>query len=274
MDTQINIIELALLLIILGLLTVLVRRHQPIALRREEVILDTCALIDGRIVDVAHSGFLTSDLVIPRSVIAELQYMADHGDSHKRERARYGLDVAKRLQEEAHVRISTDSIDDSKPVDERLISLAKKRKAALCTVDFNLNKVAQIEGVRVLNVNELAQELRPHILPGETSEIKIVDKGQDRQQGIGYLPDGSMVVVERAGSKIGRTIRVEFSRMLQTQAGRMMFAVPLENSHQAQEQHSQTSSSAGNSGGSQKESRPRRYRSKKESYANTKNSGR
>lgn len=268
MDTQINIIELVLLLLIIGLLTVLVRRHQPIALRREEVILDTCALIDGRIVDVAHSGFLTSALVIPRSVIAELQYMADHGDSHKRERARYGLDVAKRLQEEANVRIASDSIDNSTPVDERLIALAKKRKAALCTVDFNLNKVAQIEGVRVLNVNELAQELRPHILPGETSDIKIVDKGQDRQQGVGYLPDGSMVVVERAGGKIGRTIRVEFSRMLQTQAGRMMFAVPVENgsshsSHSVQEQ----ANSQSNSGNSQ-----RRYRGKKEVH--NKNSGR
>lgn len=221
---MLQIINLILLLIAVGELTLLAKRHTFTGRRGTMIVLDTCALIDGRVIDLVRSGFLSSPLIIPRSVIAELQYLADHGDPYKRERARYGLDVAKQLQEQAQVTISTEAIDAAKPVDERLIALAKKYKAILYTTDFNLNKVAQIEGVRVLNVNEIAQNLRPHVLPGETMDIKIIDKGQDRQQGVGYLPDGTMVVVEHGAGRRGQIVRVEFTRMLQTQAGRMMFA--------------------------------------------------
>jgi uncharacterized protein YacL len=221
---MIELLNLILLLIAVGMLGILLRRRPRTRRAADAVILDSCALIDGRIIDLVRSGFLRSHLVIPRSVIAELQHLADHGDSYKRERARYGLDVAKQLQEGTDVTVSNEPMDAGKPVDERLIALAKQRNALLYTTDFNLNKVAQIEGVKVLNVNEIAQYLRPHVLPGETADIKIIDRGQDRQQGVGYLPDGTMVVVEHAGSRKGRTIKVEFTRMLQTQAGRMMFA--------------------------------------------------
>lgn len=228
-----DVVNLLLLLIIIGLLVTHTQKRSPaIRRRKDEVILDSCALIDGRIVDLVRSGFVRSELIIPRSVIAELQHLADHGDSYKRERARYGLDVAKQLQEGTAVTVSKEELNPELPVDERLIVLAKQRRAALYTTDFNLNKVAQIEGVQVLNINELSQYLRPHVLPGETREIKIIDKGQDRAQGVGYLPEGTMVVVEGAANKIGKTLQVEFTRMLQTQAGRMMFAtIAQQNGH-------------------------------------------
>jgi uncharacterized protein YacL len=222
---MLQIINLLLLLIAIGELSILLRRRPRQTTTSDKVILDSCALIDGRISDLVRSGFMRSHLIIPRSVVAELQHLADHGDAYKRERARYGLDIAKQLQEESpRVSVSNEAINTDVPVDERLIALAKKYHALLYTTDFNLNKVAQIEGVRVLNVNEIAQYLRPHVLPGETAEVKIIDKGQDRQQGVGYLPDGTMVVVEHGSGHIGKTIKVEFTRMLQTQAGRMMFA--------------------------------------------------
>lgn len=224
---MVEIIILVLVLIAVGQLSLLLARRASLAgphYRRDEVVLDTCALIDGRIIELVSSGFLRSRLVIPRSVLAELQHLADHGDSYKRDRARYGLDVARQLQETGNVVVTKESLDNHKPVDERLIAIAKRRRALLYTTDFNLNKVANIEGVKVLNVNELSQSLRPHVLPGETKEVKIIDRGQDKQQGVGYLADGTMVVVERAGKLVGKTLRVEFTRMLQTQAGRMMFA--------------------------------------------------
>lgn len=191
------------------------------------IILDTCALIDGRIVDVVKSGFLPRRIVVPQFVIAELQFLADRGDSHKRERARFGLDVIRNLQDLRHadVGIAREQFPDIKEVDDKLIALAKQYGAMLYTTDYNLNKVAQIEGVIVLNVNELAQALRPHRLPGERLEIKITQTGQDKTQGVGYLEDGTMVVVEKAGNRIGQRVAVEFSRILQTQAGKMMFAV-------------------------------------------------
>ena len=194
---------------------------------RGGMIMDTCALIDGRIIDIAKSGFVTQNLVIPQFVIAELQYLADNGDSHKRERARFGLDVIRDLQDmrRVNVMIAREQFPNIKEVDDKLIALAKQYGAMLYTTDYNLNKVAQIEGVHVLNVNELAQALRPHRLPGEKLEIKITQVGQDKTQGVGYLEDGTMVVVEKAGNKIGQRVSVEFSRILQTQAGKMMFAV-------------------------------------------------
>lgn len=193
---------------------------------KNQMVIDTSGLIDGRLVDIVQSGFVPQRIIIPQFVVAELQLLADQGDSFKRERARFGLDVVRRLQDmrQTDVIIRPGMARGIKEVDDKLVALAKRTGAMLYTTDFNLNKVAEIEGVRVLNVNELAQALRGMHLPGEKSEIKITQVGQDRSQGVGYLEDGTMVVVEKAGNKIGQKVPVEFSRMLQTQAGKMMFA--------------------------------------------------
>lgn len=205
----------------------LFKKKKPESGASHAIILDTCALIDGRIIAIAKAGFAPSKLIIPQFVIAELQFLADRGDSQKRERARFGLDVIRDLQDlrRVSVVIAREQFKNIKEVDDKLIALAKQYGAKLYTTDYNLNKVAQIEGVTVLNVNELAQALRPPRLPGEQVEIKITQLGQDRTQGVGYLEDGTMVVVEKAGKLVGQRIRVEFSRILQTQAGKMMFAV-------------------------------------------------
>jgi uncharacterized protein YacL len=194
---------------------------------KNQMVIDTSGLIDGRLVDIVQSGFVPQRIIIPQFVVAELQLLADKGDSFKRERARYGLEVVRRLQDlrQTDVVIRPGMTRGIKEVDDKLVALAKKLGAMLYTTDFNLNQVAQIEGVRVLNVNELAQSLRAMHLPGEKTEIKITNVGQDRSQGVGYLEDGTMVVVEKAGNLVGQKVYVEFSRMLQTQAGKMMFAV-------------------------------------------------
>ena len=190
------------------------------------VILDTSAIMDGRVVEVVRSGFVPGEILIPRFVIAELQLLADKSDHLKRERARYGLQVIQELQDSRHAEvkiISDDAVEES-GVDEKLVKVAVRTGSLLYTTDYNLLKVAEIEGVRVLNVNELAQNLRPSRLPGEKAEIKIVQKGQEKTQGVGYLDDGTMVVVENAGNSMGKQVQVEFTRNLQTTAGRMMFA--------------------------------------------------
>jgi uncharacterized protein YacL len=194
---------------------------------KNQMVIDTSGLIDGRLVDIVQSGFVPQRIIVPQFVVAELQMLADKGDSFKRERARYGLEVVRRLQDlrQTDVVIRPGMARGIKEVDDKLVALAKKLGAMLYTTDFNLNQVAQIEGVRVLNVNELAQSLRAMHLPGEKAEIKITNVGQDRTQGVGYLEDGTMVVVEKAGNMVGQKVFVEFSRMLQTQAGKMMFAV-------------------------------------------------
>lgn len=194
---------------------------------KNQMVVDTSGLIDGRIIDIVGSGFVPPRLIIPQFVVAELQFLADQGDAYKRERARYGLDVVRRLQDlrQTEVVIKPGMARGIKEVDDKLVALAKKSGAMLYTTDFNLNQVAQIEGVRVLNVNELAQGLRAMHLPGEKREIKITQVGQDRSQGVGYLEDGTMVVVEQGAKKLNQHVQVEFTRMLQTQAGKMMFAV-------------------------------------------------
>jgi len=190
------------------------------------VVLDTSGLIDGRIVEIAKAGFVPQNVVVPQFVIAELQFLADHGDSHKRERARYGLDVIRELQDvrRIEVSISREKFPSIKEVDDKLVALARQYGAYLYTTDFNLNKVAQIEGVAVLNVNELAHALRPNLLPGEVVSIKLTQVGQDKTQGVGYLGDGTMVVVEQASRYIGQQVQAVCTRILQTQAGKMMFA--------------------------------------------------
>jgi len=182
--------------------------------------------MDGRITAVAKTGFIGDTLVIPRSVVGELQFLADHADSDKRARARYGLDVVTELQamDEVEVELLQDGSKAREGVDERLLSLAKQHSAWLLTIDYNLNKVAAVEGIGVLNINELAQSIRMAHLPGEHLTLALLQKGQDAHQAVGHLPDGTMVVVEQASSQLGRTCEVEIIRNLQTAAGKMIFA--------------------------------------------------
>lgn len=192
----------------------------------KKLILDSCALIDGRIVELVNAGFIHGELVVPRFILKELQLLADGNDSQKRERARFGLDIANALQENKNceVSISPQEFPDANATDDKLILLAKKLSANLYTTDYNLNKVATVEGVKVLNINELALSMRPVILPGEKKKVKIVQKGSGRNQGVGYMEDGTMVVVENAIRLIGKTVEVEVIRYHQTESGRMLFA--------------------------------------------------
>jgi uncharacterized protein YacL len=193
--------------------------------KRRRLILDSCGLIDGRIVDVARTGFVADELIIPQFILNELQLLADGNDAHKRERARFGLDIAKQLQDEAAITVTIERtpFPEIRAIDDKLMALAKKLNAQLYTTDYNLNKVAAVEDVRVLNINELAQNLRPVSLPGETLQIKILQKGSNPNQGVGYLEDGTMIVVDGAARYVNRTVAVTVSRMHQTVAGKMVF---------------------------------------------------
>ncbi len=213
--------------ILLAILAILIT--QRFSMRKvqskNDILLDSSTIIDGRIIDVALAGFIPGTLVIPNFIIAELQLIADSQDAHKRERARFGLDVVTRLQEEVKdVKVIDFKNISSKMTDDKLLETAKKYSSILCTNDFNLNKVAVIAGIKVLNVNELAQAVRPTALPGEKHLVKIVQKGSNKDQGVGYLDDGTMVVVSGAGKMIGKKAEVNVTRMLQTEAGKMMFA--------------------------------------------------
>jgi uncharacterized protein YacL len=193
--------------------------------KQRKIILDSCALIDGRVVQIVGSGFVADELIIPQFIINELQMLADGNDSHKRERARFGLDIANQLQDSAPVKVTIDrSVFANAPaIDDRLVLLAKKLRAQLYTTDYNLGKVAAVEGVKVLNVNELAQNLRPITLPGESLKIKIIQKGSNRDQGVGYLEDGTMIVVDGAARFVSKVVPVTVTRMHQTVAGKMVF---------------------------------------------------
>lgn len=193
---------------------------------KDGILLDTSVLIDGRIVSIARSGLIGSKLIVPRSVVRELQFMADKADHDKRERARFGLDVIEQLQTIDGIKIEVidDGITSQQGVDEQLINLALKWQAKLCTIDYNLNKSARVQNVQVVNINELAHALRVTYLPGEKLEVKLQQPGQDSHQAVGYLDDGTMVVVDNAKQFIGQTLNVEATRVLQTAAGKMMFA--------------------------------------------------
>lgn len=231
MSTE-NLVIIAVLLVLLAEVTYIMTKLPRQGNSKKRLILvDTSVLIDGRIISIAKSGFISDTLAIPRSVVGELQFLADNADPEKRTRARHGLDVVRELQDldEVTVMILQDGSKADEGVDERLLNLAKKYTgAAICTIDYNLNKVAAVEDIRVLNVNELAQTLRMSYLPGEKMLLEIVQKGQDSHQGVGHLKDGTMVVVEQASKFIGKTIEIEFIRSLQTAAGKMMFARPVE----------------------------------------------
>ncbi len=188
-------------------------------------ILDTSVIIDGRIADIAETGFLDGIIVIPQFVLRELQLVADSADSLKRNRGRRGLDILQRLQKIASVQIQIveDDFPAVREVDLKLIELAKVYEGKIITNDFNLNKVAQLQGVEVLNINELANSLKPIVLPGETMKVFILKEGKEYNQGVAYLDDGTMVVVDNARKMIGKTVDISVTSVLQTTAGKMIF---------------------------------------------------
>jgi uncharacterized protein YacL len=193
--------------------------------RKSYKILDTSVIIDGRIADIAETGFLDGVIVTPQFVLRELQLVADSADSLKRNRGRRGLDILQRLQKMASVQIQIveDDFPAVREVDLKLIELAKLYEGKIITNDFNLNKVAQLQGVAVLNINELANSLKPIVLPGETMKVFILKEGKEYNQGVAYLDDGTMVVVDNARKMIGKTIDISVTSVLQTTAGKMIF---------------------------------------------------
>lgn len=189
------------------------------------VVVDTSVIIDGRIIDICKSRFIEGRLVVPRFVLKELQLISDSADPIKRQRGRRGLEVLNTIQKELGVPvvIHEEDFPEIKEVDAKLVKLAKLLEAKIFTVDFNLNRVAAIQGVKVLNINELANALKPVVFPGEAMEIKLLKEGKEYNQAVGYLDDGTMVVVEDARKLIGQTVKAVVSSVLQTQAGRMIF---------------------------------------------------
>lgn len=191
-------------------------------------VLDTSSIIDGRIADVCETGFLEGPILIPQFVLRELQGIADSTDPLKRTRGRRGLDILDRLQKQfkARVAIVEDDFPDLKEVDAKLVELAKRRGAKIITNDYNLNKVAGLHGIEVLNINELSTALKPVVLPGETVKLQLIREGKEPEQGVGYLEDGTMVVVEDGKRLIGQELEVLVTSVLQTPAGRMIFGRP------------------------------------------------
>ena len=242
-------------------LTIMKLRQRSLKVARGSILLDTCSIMDGRIIDVARTGIITAELIIPRSVVRELQLLADKADHDKRVRARKGLDNIRELQrmDSVSVVVINDGLVDAGGVDERLLELAQKYDAAIATTDYNLNKVAKVINVNVINVNELAQMLRAQLLPGETVDIELIQPGANREQAVGYLDDGTMVVVEDARNQIGQKVRVEIVRSLQTEAGRMMFA---KKTRQITNNHQSSNNSGNQNGSNGRRSRVERARSK------------
>jgi uncharacterized protein YacL len=191
-----------------------------------EVVVDTSAIIDGRIADIVDSGFLYHRLLIPHFVLDELQRIADSSDTMRRGRGRRGLEILARLQKDGltPVEIVADDPVEAGDVDSKLVALARARKAAILTNDFNLNRIADLQSIRVLNVNSLANALKPALLPGDTIRIKVITEGKEAGQGVGYLDDGTMIVVEGGSKLVGRELDVLVTRVLQTVMGRMVFA--------------------------------------------------
>lgn len=188
-------------------------------------ILDTSVIIDGRIADICDSGFLEGNMIVPRFVLNELQFVADSSDSMKRSRGRRGLDILNHMQKSSNINIEIVEQDfpKIKGVDGKLVALAKKINGKLLTNDYNLNKVAELQGVRVLNINELANAMKPVVLPGEQMNVKIIREGKEAGQGVGYLDDGTMIIVDAAQRLVNQNVDVVVTSVLQTTAGRMIF---------------------------------------------------
>ncbi|MFA5093852.1 MAG: PIN domain-containing protein [Candidatus Omnitrophota bacterium] len=194
--------------------------------REEFIVLDTSVIIDGRIADICRTKFLEGKLIIPRFVLKELQQIADSADPIKRNRGRRGLDMLNKVRKsgQMEVRIHEDDFPDIKDVDAKLIKLAKALNAKVFTNDYNLNKIAELQGINVLNINELANALKPVVIPGELLEAKVVKEGKEYNQAVAYLDDGTMVVIDNARHAIGHTAKVTVTSVLQTAAGKMIFA--------------------------------------------------
>jgi len=197
-----------------------------------EVLLDTSVIIDGRIADISQTGFIEGTLLVPRFILEELQYIADSSDALRRKRGRRGLDILSRLQQDSIVpiRVTDMDVEDIRDADGKLIQLAKNLNCPIITNDYNLNRVAQLQGVRVLNINELANAVKTAVLHGETLKIRIIQEGTEPNQGVGYLDDGTMVVVEDGRKHINQSLDVTVTKVLQTAQGRMIFA-QLHNRH-------------------------------------------
>ena len=189
-------------------------------------VLDTSAIIDGRIVYICRTGFLEGDLVVAEFVLKELRHIADSSDDLTRVKGRRGLDFIKELQEipQVHVSISSRDFTDTNEVDIKLLKLATELKGAVVTNDYNLNKVASLQNIKVLNVNDLSNAVKPNAIPGETFSIEVIKRGKEAEQGVGYLSDGTMIVIDKAKNRIGEDLLVEVTSVLQTPAGRMIFA--------------------------------------------------
>lgn len=194
------------------------------------ILLDTSVIIDGRIADVSRTGFLPGSLLIPRFVLNELQYIADSPDSLRRQRGRRGMEVLSQLQKEPNipVRISDIDVEGVREVDEKLIILARQLRCPILTNDYNLNRIADLQGVSILNVNELANAVKSVLLPGEVLSVRIIQEGKESGQGVGYMDDGTMVVVENGREYMNQEIPVTVTKVLQTAAGRMIFGRPEE----------------------------------------------
>ncbi len=197
--------------------------HKPLS--KFPILLDTSVIIDGRIADIVETGFIEGNFVVPKFILDELQYIADSSDDVRRSRGRRGLDILKRLQQHNNLRIESVEEDISKTgADSKLVALASRLGAKILTNDFNLHKVAELQGVEVLNINQLANALKLAVLPGETLHVQILREGKSYGQGVGYLDDGTMVVIENARRHIGREVEVSVTSVLQTAAGRMIFS--------------------------------------------------
>lgn len=192
------------------------------------ILLDTSVIIDGRIADIARTGFLPGSLLIPRFVLNELQYIADSPDSLRRQRGRRGMEVLSQLQKEPiiPVRISDIDVEGVRDVDDKLVILARQLRCPILTNDYNLNRIAELQGVTVLNVNELANAVKSVLLPGETLSVRVIQEGKESGQGVGYMEDGTMVVIENGNKYLNQEILVTVTKVLQTAAGRMIFARP------------------------------------------------
>lgn len=221
--------ELFILIITLAILAettaILAKNRLQIKTSKRKIYVDTSALIDGRILNIAKTGFLDGDLIILKSVLLELQLLADGKDAEKRKRARAGLEIVSELERVIEINtIIVDNGEEKKKVDNELLRLAKENKGAILTLDYNLIKVAEAEKIQSLNINDLALAVRTEFLPGEKMQVKIVEKGSNYKQGIGHLANGTMVVVDNAANKIGKNLTVEFVRFHETSAGKMIFA--------------------------------------------------
>jgi uncharacterized protein YacL len=195
------------------------------------ILMDTSVIIDGRISDIARTGFLTGTFLIPRFVLNELQYIADSADGLRRQRGRRGMEILTQLQKEPGipVQISDIDVEGASEVDDKLVILARQLRAPILTNDYNLNRVAELQGVTVLNINELANAVKAVLLPGERLQVNIIQEGKEQGQGVGYLDDGTMVVIEDGVNYLHKEIPVTVTKVLQTAAGRMIFARPEEN---------------------------------------------